>query len=72
MFNKTQLSPVEAFYSKLIDEDILTKKDYQYVIKTFKDFNCNILGDYQDLYLQIDVLLLSEVFEIRDPVHSSY
>ena len=59
---KRQLPPIEAFYSKLTDETI-TNKDYEHVQQVWNKFNCKTLGDYHDLYLKTDVVLLADVFQ---------
>ena len=55
-------------------EDI-TDEDYKQAEKTWKDFKLKSLGDYHDLYVQSDALLLVDVFEsIRNklgPAHFS-
>ena len=43
-------------------EDI-TDVDYRHGKKVFKKFKLKHLGDYHDLYLQSDTLLLADVFE---------
>ena len=43
-------------------EDI-TDEDYTHAQKVFKDFNLKKIGDYHDLYIQSDTLLLADVFE---------
>ena len=40
----------------------ITDIDYRHANKVFKKFKFN-LGDYHDLYVQIDTLLLADVFE---------
>ena len=60
-FNETSLPDKEAFYSSLKIEDI-TDVDYSLAKRVFKNFNKN-LGDYHDLYVQSDTLLLADVFE---------
>ena len=52
----------KAFYSELYLEDI-TDKDYAHAQKVFEEFNLKNLGDYHDLYVQSDTLLLADVFE---------
>ena len=49
-------------YSKLNLEDI-TDKDYAHAQKVFEEFKLKNLGDYHDLYVQSDTLLLADVFE---------
>ena len=61
-FNETHLPPVECFYSELNGEHI-TDADYEHATLVFNSFNCQTLGDYHDLYLLSDVLLLTDVFE---------
>ena len=41
----------------------LVKKDYLYAIDVWNVFKMNTMGDYHDLYLKTDVLLLADVFE---------
>ena len=59
-FDETSLPDKEAFYSNLNMEDI-TDVDYRHG-KTVFLINKN-LGDYHDLYVQSDTLLLADVFE---------
>ncbi|KYN08184.1 Matrilysin [Cyphomyrmex costatus] len=70
--NETSLPPREAFYSSLIDEDI-SVDDYQHATDVWQRFRINTLGDYSDLYLKTDVLLLADMFEnFRDTYMESY
>ena len=50
------------FYSSLSNEGI-TNDVYQHAQKVWDTFGCTTLGDYHDLYLRTDVLLLADVFE---------
>ena len=50
------------FYSELSNEDI-TDKDYEHYQKVWKVFEIKNLGEYHDLYVQCDILLLADVFE---------
>ena len=59
---ETQLPPKEAFYSRLNDEGI-SDENYTYAQKVWKTFEMTNLEDYHNLYNQVDVLLLSDVFE---------
>ena len=61
-FNEPRLSPIENFYSKLTDENV-TQDDYDFAQKVWAEFNCKTLGDYRDLYLKTDVVLLADVFK---------
>ena len=61
-FNETTLPNKKAFYSKLYLEDI-TDGDYIHAQKTFEEFKFKNLGEYNDLYIQTNILLLADVFE---------
>ena len=61
-FEETQLPPKEKFYSSLTDESI-SDSDYQHAQEVWTTFNCRTIGDYHDIYLRTDVLLLADVFE---------
>ena len=61
-FTETQLSPIEAFYSNLSMSNI-SDDDYQHVQKVWSTFSINNLGEYHDLYLKTNVILLAKVFE---------
>ena len=61
-FNETSLPDKEAFYSNLNMEDI-TEVDHRHAKRVFKSLNNKNLGDYHDLYVHSDTLLLADVFE---------
>ena len=61
-FNETLLPDKEYFYSELNKKDI-TDEEYAYAQKVWKVFKIKNLGEYHDLYVQSDTLLLSNVFE---------
>ena len=61
-FNETSLHEKEDFYSYLYMEDI-TDADYAYAKRVCKDFEIKNLGEYHDLYIQSNTLLLADVFE---------
>ena len=61
-FNETLLSEKEELYSNLNMEDI-TDADYMYAKRVGKEFKIKKLGEYHDLYLKSDKLLLADVFE---------
>nr|XP_022910638.1 uncharacterized protein LOC111421694 [Onthophagus taurus] len=60
--NDTQLPPKSMFYNKLTLEDI-SDEQYLHAQLVWKEFNCQNLKEYSDLYLKTDVLLLADVFE---------
>ena len=69
---ETKLPPKEAFYSRLNDEGI-SDKDYEYARKVWETFEMKNLEDYHNLYNQVDVLLLADVFEnFRDICIKNY
>ena len=61
-FNETIVPPKKEFYNNLNLEDI-TEKDYIHAQKVCKTFKIKDLGDYHDLYIQTDTLLLADTFE---------
>ena len=60
-FNETELPTKKDFYSEKNKEHI-NDKDYEHAQKVFRK-NYNNIGDYHDLYVQLDTLLLADVFE---------
>ena len=56
-FDETSLPPKKDFYTELILEDI-SDSDYEHAKKVFKKY-CKNMGDYHDLYVQTDTLLLA-------------
>ena len=78
-FNETELPDKESFYSELNKEGI-TDEDYVHAQKVWDVFEIKNLGEYHDLYVQSDAILLAEVYENfrdkcieiyqLDPVHS--
>ena len=61
-FDETSLPVKEAFYSSLNMEGI-TSVDYRHAKRVYKGFKLKNLGNYHDLYVQSDTLLLADVFE---------
>ena len=60
-FNEISLHGKEDFYSNLNMEDI-NDTDYRHANNAFKVFKLENLGNYHDLYVQSDTLLLADVF----------
>ena len=63
-FHVEPLPDKEAFYSsQMSNMQVITDVDYRHAKKVFKNFNNKDLGDYHDLYVQIDTLSLADVFD---------
>ena len=61
-FNETSLLPKDAFYSTLTREHI-GDEDYAHAQAVWKELKNKNMGEYHDLYLLTDTLLLADVFE---------
>ena len=61
-FNETSLPNKESFYSSLNMENI-DDINYRHGNNVFKKFKLKNLGEYHDLYVQSDTLLIADVFE---------
>ena len=69
---ETQLPPMSAFFCNL-NMSSISEEDYQHSQRVWKEFGIHNLGDYHDLYLRTDVVLLANVFEaFRDACLKHY
>lgn len=72
ILNDTNLPSMPLFYSKLKSAGI-SNSDYAHAQKVWDVFEINDLGEYMELYLKTDVLLLTDVFEnFRDICQKAY
>ena len=58
----TELPPIDAFYCSLSEETI-TPEEYDRAQNVWREFGIENMQQYHDLYLNLDVLLLADVFE---------
>ena len=69
---ETVLPPQPAFYS-ILNQEAISAEDYAHAEEVWKIFRCRTLGDYHDVYLKSDVILLADVFEgFRDTAMETY
>ena len=61
-FGDQQLPPNEEFYSICKDEGI-SEQQYEHAQKVWGTSGLRTMGDYHDLYLKSDILLLADIFE---------
>jgi hypothetical protein len=59
---RKSLPPIEKWHNDLSDEP-MKAKDYEFVQRVWKHFDMKTFEDYHDLYLEIDVLGLADLFE---------
>ncbi|GBB93319.1 hypothetical protein RclHR1_02150006 [Rhizophagus clarus] len=59
-FLETELPPFHEFHSTLKGK--ITQEDYERAQKVWNEFGCKNLGEYHDIYLKLDVLLLTDIW----------
>lgn len=70
--SETALPAKEHFYSQLNEEEI-SQQEYEFACDIWNKFQLKTLGEYSQLYLKTDVLLLADVFEnFRNVCHTIY
>lgn len=60
-FSETYLPSQKAFYSSL-SESPITEEDYRRANEVWSVFGLKNMGEYHDLYLKSDVLIITDVF----------
>ncbi|KAB0790197.1 hypothetical protein PPYR_15471, partial [Photinus pyralis] len=60
--NLTTIPNKSDFFDVLHEQDI-TDEEYRRAQEVWNLFNCQTLGEYSDIYLKSDVLLLADIFE---------
>ena len=61
-FKETSLPRIEKFYSNLNMSGV-SDGDYEHACRVWREFEIRNMGEYHDLYLRTDVVLLTNVFE---------
>ena len=61
-FSEEKLLPKETFFNRL-NETHISDEDYDHAQNVWEKFGLKNMGEYHDLYLKSDVLLLADVFE---------
>ena len=71
-FEESQLPPIEPFYSNFNKSNV-SEVDYEHAQRVWQEFRIHNLGEYHDLYLHTDIILLANVFEaFRDTYLEHY
>ena len=63
-FNKfNEILPTKENFFSIMNNEHISNKDYQHAKTVWKTFKLKTMGEYHDLYLESDILLLADVFE---------
>ena len=63
-FEKFNQLPTKDQFNSILNNQHITDDEYDHAKKVWKTFKIKTMGEYHDLYLGIDVLLLIDAFEI--------
>ncbi|GFY22228.1 uncharacterized protein TNCV_3298711 [Trichonephila clavipes] len=70
--DETKLPKQKDFYNKMNESDI-SLEDYKYAKNAWNAFNIKTLGEYSDLYVKTDILILADIIEhFRDVCLKTY
>ena len=61
-FKETNLPSIEKFYSNLNMSGV-SDEDYEHACRVWREFGIKSMGEYHNLYLRTDVILLANVFK---------
>ena len=71
-FDETKLPKYENFYNTL-EKKHIDKKAYEHAQNVWEKLKIKNMGEYHDLYLKTDVLLLADCFEkFRETAYNNY
>ena len=60
--NERCLPPIEAFSSKLGVGGNISIDDFNHAQEVWFEFSCQSIKDYTEIYCELDVILLAELF----------
>ena len=62
-FNYQELPAKHEFFFSILTNEGISEEQYNNAQQVWNTFGLNTMGDYHDLYLRSDILLLADVFE---------